>query len=40
MRRSEMQRVPVPTIDVPELRIADADGILQHRRKHWLKIAW
>ena len=33
------QAVAVPTIDVAELRVADADRILQHGRKHRLKIA-
>ena len=30
---------PSQRIDIAELGIADANGILQHGRKHWLKIA-
>ena len=35
----EVQGVAVPTVDISELGVADADRILQHGRKHWLKIA-
>ena len=39
MRRNEVQSVAVPTVDISKLGVADADGLLQHGRKHWLKIA-
>jgi hypothetical protein len=34
-----MQRATVPTIDVAELGVADADGFLQHRLEHRLQMA-
>ena len=39
MRRNKVQAVAVPAIDIPERGLADADRILQHGRKHRLKIA-
>ena len=39
MRCHEVQGVAVPAMDISELGVADADGILQHSCKHRLKIA-
>ena len=39
MRRHEVQGVAIPAMDISKLGVANADGILQHSRKHRLKIA-
>ena len=39
MRRNKVQSLAVPAIDIAELGVADADGILQHCFKHRLKFA-
>ena len=38
MRRKDVQSFAVPSVDVSEFGIADADGFLQHGREHRLKI--
>ena len=30
MRRNKVQGIAIPTVDVSELGIAEADGVLQH----------
>ena len=32
-------RLAVPAVDIAELGVADADCVLQHAGKYWLKIA-
>ena len=39
MRRKKVQGLAVPAVDISKRGVADADGILQHGRKHRLKIA-
>ena len=39
MRREKMQSLAVPVVDISKLGVADADGVLQHRCKHRLKVA-
>ena len=39
MCRDEVQGVAIPAVDIAEFGVADADGFLQHGRKHRLKIA-
>ena len=39
MCRNEVQGIAVPAIDISEVGVADANGFLQHGRKHRLKIA-
>ena len=39
MRRNEVQGVAVPAVNISKLGVANADSILQHGRKHRLKIA-
>jgi hypothetical protein len=38
MRCHEVQGVAIPAMDISKLGVADADGILQHGCKYWLKI--
>ena len=38
MRSNEVQGLAAPAVDISELGVADADRVLQHRSKHWLKI--
>ena len=40
MRCSETENSTVPAIDVSELGFTDTDGVLQHRLKDRLKLAW
>jgi hypothetical protein len=40
MRCDELEPIAVTAVNIPELGIADADGLLQHGCKHRLKIAW
>ena len=40
MRRNKLEAIAVTAINIAELGIADADGILQHCVKHALQIAW
>ena len=37
--RDEVDSFAIPAKDISELGVADADGLLQHRCKHRLKIA-
>ena len=39
MRRKQVQGLAVPAVDIAKRGIADANRILQHCRKHWLKFA-
>ena len=39
MRRHEVQGVAIPAMDISKLRVAEADGVLQHGLEHRLKIA-
>ena len=39
MRRKQVKGLTVPAVDVSEFGVADADRLLQHGRKHRLKIA-
>ena len=39
MRGNEAQGVTVPAVDASKLGVADANCVLQHGCKHWLKIA-
>ena len=38
MRLGEMQGLAVPAIDIPKRSVTDANSLLQHASKHWLKI--
>ena len=39
MRRNKVQGLAIPAIDISKFSVADAYRILQHGRKHRLKIA-
>jgi hypothetical protein len=39
MRREKVKGLAVPTINVAELGIANANGPLKHVGKHWFEIA-
>src|SRR5208282_862244 len=39
VRRKQVYGLTVPTVDIPKRGVADANSVLQHRRKHRLKIA-
>ena len=39
MRRDEVQGLAVPAEDIPEVGVANPRSILEHGRKHWLKVA-
>ena len=39
MRGKQTQAFAVLALDISKLGVADADGVLQHGCKHWLKIA-
>ena len=39
MRCDELEAIAVTAVNIPELGVADADGLLQHCCKHRLKIA-
>jgi hypothetical protein len=38
LRRNQVQGVTIPTVDISELPIAEAKGVLQHGLEHRLKI--
>ena len=39
MRRKQVQRLAVPSVDIPERCVTNPHRLFEHRREHWLNIA-